>query len=821
MIGQDLRYGLRILVKNPGISLLIIFTLALGVGVNTAMFSIVNSLLLRPLPVPEPQQLVVMVEQLKGANDLTNISYADYLDFRHQSGALVDMAAYQISQVGLSSEGQPERAVVNYVTGNFFSMLGVKPETGRLIFEPEGDQPGADPVLVLGYGYWQKRFHGDPGIAGKTVVVNGHVLTVLGVAEKDFHGVYALAEADAYIPISMAAIRTVIGGAPNDFWTKRDARNLKVVGRLKEGAALSQVQASLNVIAHQLAQQFPDTNKDLGVLLFPERFARPEPSQSNILPMVASIFLLLAAIVLLVACVNVANILLVRSVGRQKEMGIRAALGAGHSRLFTQCLTESLLVATLGGIAGIFLGEWACGLLQSIKSHIEFPVYLNFSLDWRVFAYSFSLALVTGVIVGILPALRASRSNVNDVLRQSGRSISSGIWQRRLRSALVLGQIASSLVLLVVAGLFLRSLQKAKNMDLGFDPDQVVNLSMDPHLIGYEDTLTTTFYRELESRVQAIPGVKSASLSFSVPFGFLHESARVYAAGHSFDGGQLPPEVIYNTVDPNYFDNLKIPLGTGRLFTDEDTASKVQVAVINETMAKQFWPGQNAIGKRFALGSPTADQLQVIGITRDGKYLEPSEETEPYFFVPMAQHFVSFRTLQVRTSVPPESVVPQIRQLIKSLSPDLPVFDVRTMKDALNGFNGFFFFKLGAGLATAFGLLGLALAVVGVYGVVSFTVTQRTQEIGIRMAMGARRDQILKMILRQGFVVIALGIVTGVIVAFVIGQAMKNLLVGISATDPLTFVSISAFLAVVALMASVAPAIRASRIDPIITLRIE
>jgi predicted permease len=820
MLSQDLRYGLRTLLKNPAFAIVIVITLALGVGVNTAMFSIVNSLLLRPLPVPNPNQLVVLAEQHKGSTDLSSVSYADYIDLR-QSNVLEGMAAYQVNQAGLSDKGRPERAVVNYVSGNYFAMLGVKPQVGRLFMAQEGERPGADPILVLGYNYWDKRFHRDEQIIGKTLAVNGNALTVVGVASESFHGVYALAEPDAYIPFSMAAMRTVAGTDPNEFWTKRDARNLKIVGRLKPGQSLTEAQASLNVLAGRLAEQYPATNRELDVRLFAERYARPEPSNSSLLPLIATIFLVLAAIVLLVACVNVANVLLVRSIGRKREMAIRSALGAGKIRLIRQNLTESLLIALIGGVAGIFIGDWAAGLLQGIRNHVDFPIYLNFGIDWRVFAYSMTLTVLTGIVVGVLPALQASRGNVNEVLHQSGRTASSGVWQRRLRSLLVLAQIASSLVLLVIAGLFLRSLNKARNMNLGFEPEQVLNLSMDPKLIGYDQTRATSFYKELETRVQSMPGVVSASLSFSVPFGFVHESSRIYVEARAVDPRKLPPEVIYNTVDPNYFNNLKIPLVRGRLFTDSDNVTSAKVAVINETMAQHFWPNEDPVGKRFALDSATGQQLQVVGITRDGKYLEPSEEVDPYFFVPTAQHFVSFQTLQVRTSTSPEAMAAQVQELIHSLSPDLPVFDIRTMSDALNGFNGFFFFKLGAALASAFGLLGLVLAVVGIYGVVSFTVAQRVQEIGIRMALGAQRNHILKMILGQGFVVVIAGILVGVGLAFIVGQAIKSFLVGIPAADPITFAAVSIFLAIIALGASLPPAIRALRIDPVVTLKAE
>lgn len=814
---KDVQFALRMMVKNPLFAIMIITTLALGVGVNTAIFSVVNFILLRPLPVANPSQIMVMAEKSKGSSDFSNVSYPDFLDFREQSSGLIDLAAYQLGLAGLSSEGKPERAVINYVTGNFFSTLGVGSEIGRVISPEEGAQPGSDPVIVLGYSYWQRRFHGDPGILGKTITANGHALTVVGVAENRFHGPYSVVETDAYLPLSMA----VIGADSSQFWTNRDNRNLKVLGRLKSGVSRETAQSSLNLVAQRLAKDYPSTNSGLAVRLIPEKLARPEPSESNALPIVSTVFLVLAGLVLLVACVNVANILMVRSISRQRELALRTALGASRGRLIRQSITESLILSAFGGLGGVLLGILACQLLESIRLHVDFPIRLNFSVDWRVFAYAFGLALLAGVLVGIIPAIRAFHTNINESLHQSSARGSTGVWQRRLRGALVIGQIGMSAVLLIIAGLFVHSLRNAQQMYLGFNPDHLLNISMDPHQIGYDAVRGKNFFQELESRVRSLPGVESASFSFSAPFGYVHESARVNVEGQPVAPGKRPPEIIYNTVDPYYFDNLQIHIVTGRQFTENDNENAPQVAIINEAMAKRFWPKNDPLGKRFSFGTSTAPLIQIVGVVEDGKYVDPTDEARPYFFVPLAQHYASLRTLQIRTAVEPEIMVPQVEQLVRSIAPDLPVFDARSMKDALNGINGFFLFRLGAVLSGTLGGLGLVLAVVGIYGVISYTVVQRRQEIGIRMAIGAQRGHILAIIMRQGLIFVAVGLFIGLLLAVLVGSLIQDLLVGIRAVDPVTFAAVAALLGSNAFIASLIPALQALRTDPIITLKAE
>jgi putative ABC transport system permease protein len=553
-------------------------------------------------------------------------------------------------------------------------------------------------------------------------------------------------------------------------------------------------------------------------------------------------------------------------------MAIRAALGAGRLRLIRQLLTESVLLALGGGIGGLVLGLWGSSLLASLRTQVDIPLSIDFGMDWRVFAYSFVAALLTGIVVGIVPALRGSRADVSAVLHsrsgdvihgagrrglwrffsysflsarlkgalvaalpvlrskrdgggsglyEGGRSVTAGRERQRLRNFLVVGQLAGSMVLLIVAGLFVRSLQQAQRMSLGFDPDHVLNISMDPNEVGYDDARGKTFYRELETRVRALPGVESASLAFSIPLGFNHQTEKLAIEGKPVPEGEQAPEIVYNTVDPPYFQTMRIRILRGRAFTDADDETSPRVAIINETMAKRFWPNEDPIGKQFNQLKFPGKPVEVVGVAQDGRYLDPTDPPDPYFFVPFAQQYISYQTLQIRTALPPESLIPEIERQVRALDPNLPVFDARTMRTALNGVNGYFIFQLGAGLAAIMGLLGLVLAVVGVYGVVSYSAGQRTQEIGIRVAMGAQRSDILRMVLNQGSVLVGVGLVVGLVAAAVLTRTISSLLVGVSPMDPLTFAAVSIVLSLVALTACYIPALRATRVDPLTALHYE
>jgi putative ABC transport system permease protein len=819
---QDLKFGARMLAKSPGLTAIVVVTLALGIGANTATFSIVNGALLRPLPVRAPEQIMVLAPEEKGASlQGYNMSYLDLVDYRKQVSTFSDLFAYEINLAGLSADGRAEEIAVSCVTGNYFSALGLQPTLGRLFLPGEGEKPGEAGMIVLGYSYWQKRFGGDPRAVGKQVRVDGKPATIVGVAPKGFGGVFAIFEMDAYLPLNMGP---GFGQGPNGFGYYRGVRMLRALGRLNPGVSLAQAQSSFDVAASHLAEQYPADDKGVTVRVIPEKRARPVPDVSNIVPLVAGSFLALATLVLLLACMNVANILLGRAMARRGEMGIRAALGAGRGRLIAQVLTESILLALMGAAAGVILGQWANNLLGSTfeQAASDMPLHLDWGLDWRVFSYALGIAIFTGMIVGVSPALRASGTNVNEVLREGGRSDSAHAGHHRLRNVLVVAQIAGSLVLLIATGLFVRSLWNIQRTSLGFDPDHVLNVTVDPQGIGYDEPRTRGFYRELEARVRMLPGVKSVALASSVPMGISNEPRGLYVEGHPLAAGQQPPRVLLNRVDPPYFEMMRVPLLRGRGFAETDNKTVPRVAIVNQKMAKQFWPNEDPIGKRFSIFGPSGPFTEVVGVAQDAKYhVVAFEEPMPYFYVPYAQDYTSMMNLQIRSAVTPESLIAPVQQVIRSLAPDLPIYDVRTMKQGLGGLNGFLFFRMGAVLAAVMGLIGLTLAVAGVYGVVSYNAAQRTHEVGIRMALGAGRLQILGLIVRQGMGLVIVGVLFGLVASWALARTMARLLVAVSATDPLTFAGVTLLLAAIALWACYLPARRAMRLDPMAALRYE
>jgi predicted permease len=811
---QDVRYGVRQMRRSPGFTAAAVLTLALGIGANTAIFSVVDSFLLRPLPVADPGQITVLDSPQRQGFALPLFSIPDYRDLRDQTGAVFSgMFSYLSRFDGLSVNGKAERIRASYISGNFFSTLGIKPALGRFILPSEGETAGADPVMVLSYNYWKGRFGGDPEIVGKNVSVDGHPVTIVGVAPEGFYGINLLVAQQAYLPLGMA----IYGQAP-DFMANRGARLVFVGARLQPGRSVQQAQASLDVVARRLSQQYSDTDKDLATQVFPELRARPIPQAGTLMVVIAGLFLGLTGIVLLLACVNVANIVLVRSTTREREIATRAALGAPRSRLVRQLLTESVLLALAGGVAGILLGYSGSRALGSVDLHANLSFRVG--LDWRVLAYALGAAILTGLIVGIVPALRAARRDLSTILRSGGRGMIGA--HQRLRSALVVAQVAGSLMLLIIAGLFIRSLGAAQQTKLGFDPSHVLNLGMDPKEIGYSASQNREFYKTLIDDVRALPSVLSVSTTAAVPMGYVIKGDTLAIDDYQPPPGQPAPNVSYNVISPDYFQTMRIPMARGRTFTDADDEKAQYVAIVNEVMAKRFWPNQDPLGRHFTMTREPKHSMQVVGIARDSRFLGVTLAIDAHFYVPYAQHDEgnSLETLQVRTARAPELMIPEVERVIATVAPDLPVFDVETMTEALNTLAGLLIFKIGAALAAAFGLLGIILATVGVYGVISYVASQRTHEIGIRMALGAHSQDILRMILGQGIVIVGAGLTIGLAAAFSAAHVVRNF-VTVSATDPLTYLIVSATLTLVAVLACYIPARRATKVDPMVALRYE
>jgi predicted permease len=816
---QDVRYGIRMLAKNPGFTGVAVLTLALGIGANAAVFSVVNGLFLRGLQVQSPGALVTLGFTYKNDVGLSLVSYPDFEDIQRQADQWVKLFAYRFGVDGFSEGDRADHIFTNYVTGDYFTGLGVKPALGRLILPSEGKAPGADPIMVLGYSYWQTRFGGDPSIIGRAVRIDGYPVTIVGVAQKGFRGALSDVEVQAYLPLNMTSIEGL-----GELLTLRRARALFALGRLRPGVSLQQARASMNVIATRLSQQYPNTDLGAAIWLLPQKEAvlnpLAKPGEYRQLLTAVGLFLALAILVLFLASFNVANVLLVRATTREHEMAVRAALGAPRRRLMRQVLTESFLLALLGCGAGIIAGSWGSSLLRSIHFSANLPISLDFSFDWRVFAYALGVATLASLVLGAVPALRASHVSPSKALHEGGRSVAGG--GHRLRNILVVAQVAGSIVLLIVAGLFTRSLQRAQRMDLGFNPAHVLNVTMDPHEAGYNEEQGREFYKNLLLRVRALPGVQSASLAFSSPTGQFMDNNAVYVEGHFLRPGEAPPTIAVNHVSPSYFVTMEIPIVRGRAFLDSDSEKAPPVAVINQTMAHELWPNEDAFGRRFRMGGGSGTLVEVVGIARDSKYQDLFAKSIPYIYMSLAQSYISIETLQVRTVGEPESVIPSVEEQVHSLAPGLPVFGVETMEQALNGgFSGFYVFHLAVYLAAALGILGLILALVGVYGVISYSTSRRTHEIGIRMALGARPGDIWRIVFRQGLAIVVLGALIGILAALGLTRAMASFLYGVNAHDPLTYLAVTLLISTVTLLACYIPARRATKVDPMEALRYE
>jgi predicted permease len=813
--------------KNPGFTAVAVLTLALGIGANTAIFSLGNVFMFRPLPVKDADRLAAVAVQYHADEDPGQLSYADYQDFRKQSDVFDDMTFYDLTFSGLGYRGHADRIIMAYVPSNFFTMLGLHAALGRLIAPGEGDEPKTGPVIVLGHTYWLRRFGGDPGAIGRSVTLNGQLLTVIGVVPQEFKGPYNIIEVDAYVPFGMFGI--AMGNS--SFYTDRRDTDLRVLASLKRGVTSKQAEAALNVIAQRLAKEYPETNQGQIARVIPERLARPEPAVESYMPLVTTIFLVMVGLVLLVACFNVANLLLARAAAREKEIAVRAALGAGRARLLRQMVTESLLLAMAGAAGGALLGNWVIRGLERLRPLGDLALRLAFTFDWRVFTYVAGVAFLAGIVAGLAPALRTSRTNLNETLREGGRGLVGDSHRHWLRNGLVIAQVAGSLIVLVAAGLFTHSLTKAEAIDLGYDPHHVLNVNLDPKLQGYDQARGEAFFRELLERAKALPGVEWASLAFSVPLGYYGDGTDVHVEGQAPQAkDKRPPGAGYNCVTPDYFSTLRMRILEGRAFTEGDTSTSQPVAIVNETMAKQLWPLRDALGQRFSMGGSqgpfepqgtSSPWLTVVGVVRDAKVQSLLNAPGNFFYVPQTQNYKSTHVLQLRTLVPPLSLRAPIEALVRELDPNLPVYDVMTMEQAVAGGNGYFLFKMGAGFAACLGALGLLLAVVGVYGVVSYGASQRQREIGIRMALGARPRSVLALVIRQAVALVGAGIGIGALAALGLNHLLASLLVGVTSYDPLTFAGVSGIMLAAALVACYIPARRATKVDPLAALRHE
>jgi predicted permease len=819
-LGRDLRFALRQLLRNPGFAAIAILTLALGIGVNTAIFSITNGLFFSSLHVRDESRVAQIGFAQKGNSWQPNLSLAEYRELRDGTRNVFSAVMGDwIGLDGLSVKGsKPDRVFTAYVTGDYFQTLGVEPFLGRLFRPSEGVTPGADPVVVLSYAYWKEHFASDPHIVGKQVAVDRHPMTIVGVVPRDYLGLGPALQMQLYMPLAMVV---PIENEPLSVMNRQANRNMRIYTRLQPGVTQQQADAVLSVLARRLAAEHPLTEKDASLRAFPLYAGRLGGLYPGVIDSVSSLFLGLAGLVLLLACVNVANLLLVRASVREREMVIRSALGAQRSRLIRQMLTESILLALFGGAAGIGLGLWGSSMLGSVNLHTDLPVHFDFGFDWHVLAFSTGIALLAGAVVGIVPAWRLARANLNLILREGGRGVAGG--GSRFRDGLVTLQVGSALMLLVVAALFTRSLAASEHANLGFNPANVLLLSMDPGEIGYNDPQARDFYQELLQRIRSLPGVESATMAGTTPMGLISNgSDTVSVSGYQPPAGQAPPSLGYNVIGTDYFRTLQIPLIEGRSLTDADRENSPCVAIVSQAMARKYWPNQDPIGRQFSMSSDSAHPMRVVGVAEDARYQSFSGPIDPFFYVPFSQHYRenSLSTLEIRTAGDPSGFISEIERSIHNMAPALPVFEVKTLHQALYSPSGLLIFQVAAALAGIMGTLGLILAIVGVYGVLSYVVSRRTAEIGVRMALGAGRGDIMKIVYRQGIWIVGIGLALGLAGAFAAAHLLGSLIV-VSATDPATYLSVSAVLAAIAMLACYIPARRAMYVEPMQALRSE
>ena len=815
---NDLRYAFRMLVKSPGFTSIAVLALGLGIGANTAIFSVFNGMLWRPLPVKDPQQIVSVNSASRDVAFPLSLSFADIQDYRQLKGVFQDIAGYAPSPVNFAAQGKPERAWAEIVTGNYFSMLGLQPARGRFFAPDEGWVAGRDSLVILSYKYWQKRFGGSANIVGQVVHVSNHDFTIIGVAPESYRGAYYFLDPDFYLPISAIGI---IDPSNADALTSRKAAYLRCLGRLSPGVTSEQAMAAAGPIDQRLAQDFPGEHRGLTLLVLPELKARPEPGLGAFMSTAVIVFMLLVGLVLLIACANVANLILARANGRRKEFATRTALGASRWRMVRQVMTETVLLSVFGGVLGLLLARWAGDALLSIHLPTDIPLRLfDLRMDWRIFGFAFAAALATGMAAGLVPSLQASRTDLAEVLKAGGRSGGGSAGRHGFRNALVVAQVAVSLLLLACAGFFIRSLQNSAHVDMGFRVDHTLMMDVDLGLQGYSEERGHQFYKQLTERVRSLSGVRDAAVGSYIPMGYDNSLVTIFPEGQVIDDKSKMDTAFDNMVQPSYFRTVGTPVIRGREFTEADSANAPKVAIVNELFATKIWPGQNPLGKSFRTDK-NGPPIQVVGVTRTGKYLFLYESPQMYVYFPMAQRYNSGATLFVHSEGDPQQLVRAVRDQISQLDAGLPVYAVTTMDAHVQYGKPLLPARLGAMLVGAFGLLGLALASVGVYGVVAYSVSQRTQEIGVRTAMGAQRGHVLKMILKQGMSMALVGTGIGLVLSLLLFRGLATVLYGVKSFDPVTLSSVAGLLLAVSFAASYVPALRATHVDPVVALREE
>jgi predicted permease len=807
---RDLEYALRQLRKNPGFALLAVGTLALGIAANLTILSWINATLLDPIPgVAHTGNMITIQRGVRSEHASPPFSYADYVDLRDGTTALSGLTGYHDDYMSITGEGTPERIYGALVSSNYFEVLGVRPLLGQSFMSTVPNERAGAPLAVLNYDLWQNRFGGDPAIVGKTIQINLHPYTITGVAPRGFHGCKSGLRADIWIPLGMDRL----------VWDDTRINNrsqswLNVLGVLRPGVNQLQAENELNLRMQRIAEQYPDDHRGNNRLSLDPLWRSPFGANvylAGTLP----ILLALAVALLVLACANVANLLLVRSVARRRECAIRLAMGASRWTLVRQFMVENLMIAMAGGMIALTITFWTARTLKIFLPSATLPIAIDGQVDAGVVVAAFAAALLTACVSGVVPALRASALSPQTILKDEALNTSGGLHKSRLASGLVVTQVALSLTLLTCAGLFVRSLAKAQTMDPGFDADHVLLATFDLDPMGYTDSRGTVFDRQLLERVKALPGVESATLADFSPLSFSIHSEGIMPEGYVPQAHESV-EVDRGVVGPDYLKTLRTPLLAGRDFTGADDNPQERVAIVNQALVDRYWPGQRALGKHIRDNNL---EYTVVGVTANAKYRRLVNEPAPLILIPLLERYEDELTLHVRVNGDPMAYALAIDQAVHDLNADLPLYNVRTLKSNMQ--IGNVFERIAAIFAGSFGLLALALAAVGIYGVIAYTTRQRTHEIGIRMALGAGRNDVFAQVLMQALKLTLAGLGAGLAASLLFTRFLRGMLFGIGTTDWITFTVVPAVLLVVSLAACLVPARRAASVEPMQALRTE
>ncbi|HEU4713058.1 MAG TPA: ABC transporter permease [Pyrinomonadaceae bacterium] len=815
---QDVRYGVRMLTKNPGVTAVAVLTLALGIGANAAIFSGVSAFVLRPLPVPEADRLVRPVEISEDRGFADEFSYPDFSDYRAQATVFEALSGEDMLPVALDGETQSDVIWGQVVSGSYWDVVRVKAIMGRTFVPDEDKTVGTSPVVVISHSLWQRRFNSDPNIVGKTVRLSNLNFEVIGVTPPWFAGSKFALAMDFWAPMAMAEdLRRSPGLLSN-----RGSHWMNVIGRLKPGATLDQATNEMQTIAARLNPAYPNERAANTQARVETEMDARFGEVTTVMKSASAVAMAIVGLILLIACANVANLMLARAAARRKDIGIRLALGAGRFRLIRQLLTESLLLSLLGGGFGLLLAYWVTDLMQGFVPVLQYNIVDNFfALDSRALVFTLIVSLATGLIFGLAPAWHSSNPDVVPILKGDLAGREQGKRRRlTLRPTLVVVQVALSLAVLVCGGLFIKSFRKAQTMDPGFGTKDALVVTLDPELIGYDAERSRNFFRQIIQRAESLPGVEAAATARLLPLGDSSNSnGPILKEGETLARGSAGRNIMTNVISAGYFGAMQIPFVEGRDFDDRDQVKTQRVVIINKRMAEMLWPGESAIGKRIFIGVDSRDPIEVVGVVKTGMYRNLAEDPKPYFYYPMTQRRPGSMMLVMRTNVDPRGLAGAIRKEAQALDRSVPVWSMKTMTEHLT--YALWAPNMAASFSLAFGVVAILLSAIGLYSVMAYVVSQRTREVGIRMALGANRADVMKMITVQGMRLAVIGVVIGLLLSLALARALSSLLIGVSGYDVTTFVIVSSLLVLVALIACYLPARRATKIDPLVALRYE